>query len=701
MRTVGVLALSATFAVAGACALPACGAGAHGGATSPARRAHPRAGAPPRRTVTAPGTLDASAFWEACEVALDDPPIAPPLPLRLEGDVEPDAATAVAADDLRANGFALGTDPRAGAMAAFYTDSGSAPAPVLVTFDVLFELVHLALAAALAEVEARVTTPELAILLPRVERRLAAEAKGARPDLEQAYLVARGLVAVARALFDAKAAPARELAAAVNADLARVRAHAGVATSATLGVPMDFSLFAPRAGAKKSPAASALAWLATAPLLLEGRDAPAGPRVDVSRVRAHTRAALLLARSISPEIEPEAARAWSRIESVEQFFTGGADDLTPRELAATAKEVGVDLADGKAIADVAKIDRVRHAASRGDKVSVYDGAGDVRVVGPEKVDVAREALSVRLLGARATPDAELFQATVFPAEPDRRMPRAASLVAWLTAPPASPSASTDDAAPERGPRRFSADPHVRHASVYLSALDAIATWLAPSAARRTLSANASAAYRARVEQTALAAWTTLRHDLASPGRPALATAPSARGVPSATAPPPDPRATVYVEPHPEAVGRLLSLVRQLESGLVAAGALVPGSPARSVVADVEQLLTVAFEASLLAADDEAPSPEQAATLAALPGWLGALESALGSTTARAVDVHTDLATKRALEEAVPGFVPLELALRVPGGAGRVVVARGPVLAHEELEAPARARLTDDTWRGKP
>lgn len=71
--------------------------------------------------------------------------------------------------------------------------------PYVVTLDALFVLAHHALSRALAEIEQREIAPLLDVLA-RIDVRLAAEQKGAGVELAGGYRLARGVVAVARAI---------------------------------------------------------------------------------------------------------------------------------------------------------------------------------------------------------------------------------------------------------------------------------------------------------------------------------------------------------------------------------------------------------------------------------------------------------------------------------------------------------------------
>ena len=140
--------------------------------------------------------------------------------------------------------------------------------------DALFFVAHLALSRAFAEVDASVVAPNLAVLLRRLDQRLAAESRGARPDMARSYLVARGTVDVALALAREDYVPSLAVAALVQGEKARVLAHMGTGVSPWLGVSLDYSAMAPRGTADRSAvragAFRAVAWLEHAALALEG-----------------------------------------------------------------------------------------------------------------------------------------------------------------------------------------------------------------------------------------------------------------------------------------------------------------------------------------------------------------------------------------------------------------------------------------------
>ncbi len=604
--------------------------------------------------------------WEPLDVAVESPVRAVALPLadtdlaRVDGAEARWAKLPLEAQELvRKQGYVSVPAPGVKRIGALYTELRAGRVPSVLTLDALFELVHLSTQAMLAEVDWQVIVPILTRVLPRIEADLALETKGSPSDLLVPYAIARGVIAVARSLLDDRYAPPVDLAPKARREVELVRTHAGPQTSPLLGVQLDYSALGARAGTTPGSKrlAETLAWLAAAPFVLLGRDDAHGSSADVSLTRGHTRAALLLARRVRPDIDREAATDWDRVESLARTLLGPSDDLTLREIDAAAAKNGIDLRDGRTVVDVAKVDRMRHAMVRGRTQRIFDPNG----------------LTVRVLPARAVPEAIAIASRVSPAVLGRTMPAAADVLVWLRSPEA------------RG----------QHGSFYVSSLDAIATWLGPSVGDTTLPATQSPAWRARSETAALSAWTTLRHDFSTTTEMKLVRAPT----PPADDAKAEPAPIMLVEPHPEAIGRLVSLVRQAMRGLDAVSGLRPDGPARAVLAHVDQLLTMAFEVALLAANDEAPTADQLAVLRTIPQWLAALEAALGDTTARAVDVHTDLGARTVLEVTTGYPTTLYLVVREPGS-GRLVLAAGAALPHKELVQPLEDRLSDVSWRAR-
>ena len=624
--------------------------------------------------------------------------------------------------------------PRATPSARFgrtYATLGEEGVPYLVTLDALFWIAHVARDRALAAAEESVLAPALEALLRRLETRLEGEVRGAPGDKIAPLAIARGVVAVARSLLSPAYHPPVDLARVVAEEGMRLQAHAGPNVSPLLGVTVDYSQIVPRGAADASAAraayARATAWLAAAPFVLGARTEVEGAEPTVGQARALTRAALLIARLVEPDVDAEAAEAWHAWSALAEIAGGPADDLSLHAIVDAAAKAGWNARDDRALFDVVKIDRLRHALVATTAPHVYDGSGAAGAVvakGETARDFPRAATSVRIFAPRAAADAELLQSLVFPnvgrvtADADRgaaspprserdgirALPVALDVAAWLGAPDARALLhETGDDAYDRYAAMledFSARRPVenaRHDSVYCSSLDALATYVAPSAADPEQPGVFAPAWRRHRVEVALAAWATLRHDALRFARFPLATAP--------VAPPlhlrPEESLPAFVEPHPEAIAKLVSLVRQTTRVLRAVGHLPKDSPAGPLLDAAEKILADSLAVADREADDEPLTSDEREAILTLPSRLASLEDALvGSHAADAslaVDVHTDLASGRALVEGAGDLDDLYVAFREPRS-GRIVLVVGAASSHYELTAPARERPTDTTWR---
>ncbi len=639
------------------------------------------------------------------------------------------AAPAALREAIRTRGFAV-TRPAhpSTRLGDFYAALRDDQMPWVITLDALFFLAHLAMDRAEADVDELVVAPSMESLLRRLDIRLAEGSRGATPDMASAFLVARGVVAVGLALLRVDYTPPRELAALVEGETSRVLSHSAVGISPWLGVPLDYSAMSPRGQAdrdeKHASRFRAMAWLQGASLALEGRgeDEVRMP-VDVATARTHARAALLLSRLVEHDVDAEAASAWGRIARAADVLLGEPDDATPRDLEAAATAAHLDLRRSDWFANVAAVDRVRRASARSRPARIDDGSGGAfaPAVGlePDR-PLARIAPTFRLIGPRFTPDSEVLQSLVFPvvgllarAEPPptsrdgrRALPSALDVAAWLGSGEARAALhdSGDDAYARYGETldrltrgQPAARSIARHRTPYLSSLDTLQTWVAPSAGDRVQPGATTTEWRSRKAAVALGAWTEIRHDAVSMSRiqiPEVSLPPRASG---------DAALPIFVEPHPEAIADLLALVRQTSRALVADGAIAPAGPADAALQEVAELLWEALGVAVHEAADQPVPPALLAAMAAFPARMRALEAALGAVGGAevplVVDVHTDATSGAALEEATGPVEELWIAMRVPR-THRTWLALGASVPHLELTQPMALRLTDATWAGR-
>lgn len=656
-----------------------------------------------------PAAVDRSSYWHDISLPLTVGTRGPSLPAQ-EADVEralgASSKWAALSDDAKQRALAAGVvltplRPAQTSIGGYYDALDEQHVPYVVTMDVFFSLARACVGSALDEAERALVSPALPRVITGLLARLGAERPSARVDLRGGYDIAMSVLAVAASLLDPATPVPDDLKHAVSFELDRIRGHVGIAESQVLGRPLDYATFDAHQGLVEIDARlgqfRAVRWLGYAALVLARRSESARG-IDVAEMRSQTRAALLIARALKADAQLTAT--WSRVEDVLTLVYGPPDDLGVRELVRLAKNSGVDVSDGQSLANVAAIDRVRRAAASAAPAYVMD-------LGPAPLTEGEAApATFRLLGPSATPDAIVLGQLVAPRvgrwskpSPDaadhpslRTLPSALDVGVLLGSKEARLAltengddsyAGFGDALAAATNKRMPDDTAARHTSVSLSYLDAIATYLGTSAADATQPQD-PAAHGRRKLAVALAAWAGLRHE----GVPYAHEVGSPRL--DATTMSDVARAPSMVEPHPEALAKLLSTMRQLDAALTAKGAFSPDSPAKQALSQLEELLVDALRNALL---ETACEPVPAI---AWPKRIAALEARLGIAAAspRLAVVAVD-ASGRVLEE---GTGPLDEAIMLLRPSDALVHPSVFVGAHvPHYEIASTLRRTDRAW----
>ena len=670
---------------------------------------------PPLRT--APIQPDGS-YWEDLAFTIVSSPSGPVLPLTDKEFVREGGAGARfeglsddAKDKLRSGAVVVvHTDAHESKVGDVYAKLRAERVPYVITLDALFALVQAAMGAALDETERTILQPSMNVMLTSAEARLVGEQKSARSDTEDAYALARVIVAVARKLLEPGYELPKELAVAANDELGHIMSHVGPSPSKLLGRTMDYGQFDVQAGLTSGSTHlapfRARAWLGEAALLLAPKGDARSP-IDVAQLRTQTRAAMLLTHALRSDVDPPAADAYERIDVLERFLFGPSDDYTPRELSRLAADVAVDLRDGNTFANVARVDHLRLGAAK-------EGLGRVNDLGLPTSRAESPVATFRLLGATAPQDAVAMTKLVAPYvgrftgtgkpislhDGMRVFPPALDLAVAVGSVDARQVLhETGDDAYEGYEGTLAAlaslpqDPRARHRYVMLSYLDALSAYLAPSGADAGQPFASSPAWRRRKLDTALAAWAALRH-VAVPF-----THGAARELleePVVVDPTPTPAA---VEPHPEAIARLVGIVRQLRRGLLAHHGLSSVSVVAPLLERLDALLVDALDVALREATTVALSAKEQRTLDTFPARIVSLERSLavGAAAPWISPVHVDVATGRVLEEGSGYLEDGYFVLRMPG-APLPALFLGVHVPH--AERVSTLRTTDATWRGQ-
>jgi hypothetical protein len=556
----------------------------------------------------------------------------------------------------------------ASSLGASYGELRSGRVPFVITLDALFAITFGALDRALGDADHEVVEPALATMLARMQTRLGAELRAARSDTAAAYALAQTIVGVAQRLLDPTVEWTPAVAARGAPELELVLAHAGPARSTLLGVTLDYAAFDAQAGLAGTDGRvggfRAITWLEQARLALAAHRATG---VDETQARTQTRAAMLLTRALG---DREAAQLYQRIDEVGSFVAGVADDAGPGALLRAAAEAHVDLRREDDLANVVTVDRLRRTLAAAPNF--------VQAAGPV----------FRLFGPSAPADARaLF--VLARAESVPSLPSGLGVALALGAPGARTLLAVDEASTRAADLCAhvmppSADVAARHATLYASALDAIAAYAAPSAGDVPW-LDAEARQRLVLEGV-LSAWTELRH-----ANVPFAHASARALMDDAIVPSADP-APGAVEPHPEAIARLLALVRQAATGLAAHHALHEGGAAAQLLEHVDRLLGDALRIAV--AQARGLGPDDARVIDEMPARLAAIERRMGKGAAAPaiVAVHQEPATSRALEEATGDLEDVWMVVDI---AGAPTLAVGAHVPHFELGSTLRS--TDGAW----
>ena len=608
------------------------------------------------------GSVEGS-FWE--DTAFDEPEL-PAVAfereklVRAELNERFEALPEPSRDRLLARGVLAVDSPPDKTIGEMYTALAKKRVPFVITLDVLFSITFRSIERALDELDREVVAGALAPILAATDVKLAAESHAARSDTARPYEIALGVIEVARKLLDPVVELPRPAAADVGMELSRILMHVGPAKSAMLSRTIDYAAFDTQAALApddpRLPQFRAMTWLARAPLALGSEPAQG---IDVAEARTQTRAAMLLARAVSD--------AWSRLMAPKNFATGRGDDPGGREVLQTATSLGMDLRDEATIGNVVRVDKLRAALLRGSVPTVEDTGGALA--------------TFRLLSPSAPQDARALARATTPSA----LPQALAVGAALGSSEAKELLEEQKDKPRADDVAGALAPgSERHSSLYASGLDAIATYVAPSAFDAQRPWRETTAHKRRKLEVALAAWATLRH----------AVIPFARASARAVIDEPDVAyedVAASIEPHPEAIARLVSLLRQARRGLVANGLRETGAGAQ-LLERAEALLGDALKVTSAQVAAALPPP-LAHALATMPSRLASIERRLGPAAAPIVVVTAaDLSSLRVLEDGTAQARELWLAVDVAGAPTAYVGARVPF-----VEKISTLRSTDATW----
>jgi len=664
-------------------------------------------------------------------VAFDLKPNAPQLALPLDLKAIGNAALLdehVGADAARRalekNGFVVVEGPGTDLFHEAYAQLKHRQVPIVVTSDSVLHLYHVLFDNALMEIEEAYLFDDLKALLDGVlgatGKRLGIQ--GRQELFVEADTATLAYLGVAMRLLDPDYRPPKAVAEMVEAELKLIEAHAGPLMSPLFGYEEDYSQYVPRGHYTRSIKLKryfmSMMWLGRMTFLLKGRTEEIhnalidGPMADRQTVQA-----LLLSQDLTGD--KALLEHWQRIYTVTSFIVGLADDLTPQDYAEAHAAVRTE-SGTRDITAKPFLDGMRWFMAKQRSPLIYGGTGAVAVPGGVVTeamldDVLDQTKGLRLMGQRFVPDSFVMgrlvnlkytgQGRPFTmADGIRVFPRGLDVMRLLG------SARARAILDEEGDTAYAAyderiadlegifagfDTGDWHQNLYWGWLASLRTLLTPSADGALCGAGypsfmQTEAYTDKALNATLASWSQLRHDTI------LYAKQSYTMEKSAVRPP----ATVtlgYVEPLPALYAELVAINTMTREGLKALGVLSDEMEARFQGAD--RVLRTLLDLSIKELESEALSDEDLRFIRdfgdRLSGVIGDLTDDSKRTTIIA-DVHSDLNTRLALEEATGPVDLMWVVWKTPNG--QVVAGAGPVLSYYEFKHPMSDRLTDEAWR---
>ncbi len=590
-----------------------------------------------------------------------------------------------------ANGFVV-VPARHNEFFHLYQSAHGQGRPVFVTSDSVLHVYHLLFDKVLRTAEEQHFFDDLVALTKGMLWASQAQYEAAAPtSLEQVARRNVAYFAVALKLLDPDAQVPDLVKAEVESELGRIEAHEGFAESAIFpGYQEDFSQYVPRGHYTRSELHrryfKAMMWYGRFNFRL--------------REPEETQSALLIAQALSRvQIDGQpASELWERVYEPTVFFVGATDDLNIHDYQKLMVEVYGSVPEDPGIfADVELLDSFIEAA---------------RQLPPPQInsmwvwvweDRKEATQGFRLMGQRFVIDAYVFQQLIYRNVDGRFLPKGLDVFAAMGSQEAYEL--LDEMGETQYPRYVEQMEKVRGE---IAALETDSwtqnlywSWLyafQPVIAIKDESYPAfmrTEAWSHKDLHAALGSWTELKHDTILYAKQAYA---------ELTAMPPQLQTKGYVEPNPEAYGRLAALSRMTIDGLSQRNLLADDD--RESLEELEGLLlslkTISekeLEGTSLSQGeydliDSYGDILEGLTVAAadkqeLGGAVDEEEAAI------VADVATDPNSGTVLEEATGKIFEIYVVSEVDG---RLTMTEGGVFSYYEFAWPVSDRLTDESWR---
>ncbi|MDP2896492.1 MAG: DUF3160 domain-containing protein [bacterium] len=644
------------------------------------------------------------------------------------------------------NGFVvvdgLAGEERYDDMVKPYGDLKEAGVPNFVTSDSLLHLYHVQFDEILRCIEEREFFFDLISMSEALFEESVNQYEGFSGDLKEAAKRNVAYFAVALKLLGSEVNVPNFVSAPVQSELGKIEAHSGFLESDVFIYKEDYSQYVPRGHYTRSETLKkyfkAMMWYGRMAFLLKGA-IPWGPLCEAvispDDARIQTVQASLIALALD-RLEGEGkpiADIWNRMYAVTSFFVGTADDLTPYEYKEAILSIFGSPVNVEDFNDDEKMLSLKTALALMRSPQIYGGTGEIYIVlppppwpepplTPEQLDeVLDKSKGMRLMGQRFIPDSYMFQQLVAPVtgryvgseEPFtavyiedlgyvRGFPRGLDVMAVLGSDEALAILEREgDAEYEFWDKAMgdmvelfdSFTEEDWNKNLYWSWMYTLKSLLG-SYGEGYPAFTQGTRWKHKQLHTALASWAELRHDTILYAKQSYTP-----GIYVTTSVPPEPPKPDrgYVEPVPEFYNRLVGMTRMTRTGLTDLNVLDAAQEYRlkgleDVLSRLTDISISELEGRELSEEDYDYIENFGWTLAPL---IEGLSDDKGAKTAMIADVHTDINSKKVLEEGV-GYVKLMVvAYKVPDG--RTLLGAGPVFSYYEFKWPMGDRLTDEKW----
>jgi hypothetical protein len=661
-------------------------------------------------------------------------------------------------DLLKRNGFVIVSAGNSDDIASLYKKLIEENTPIYVTADTPLHLFHILFDETLKEIEESSFYPDILKVTEALLEASKEDYKKLKGDLKEAAKRNVAYFSVAMKLFDPDFSPPGYVTKWVEWETGEIEKHAGLPDyfvareKALFRIPEDYSQYKPRGHYTRSDDLKkyfkGMMWYGRMTFLLKGHEKfgpvspPAKALTDRETARIQTLQASLISIN-SGRLKLKDGRnvsdIWDRIYTVSAFYSGFADDLTIYDYTESLKKVfGNEFKTYK----LEKEENLRQLLLELSKLAppaIFGGTGGAgidpgNIEGHESISVEQLdslltiTMGLRFMGQRYIPDSYILGQLVSPAVGTipKKIPERFSVV-YVPDERIQPDLYYSIRGFPRGLDVFStfgskrAEEHIKnytddeYPKYYDQLKDLRAefskltdedwnrnlywSWLY---SLKSLTGQRTKGYQTyqqtpcwldRQLNTALASWAALRHNTILYAKQSYT--PLLVGITSYTPPPPPPKG--LLEPLPEFYKNILTTSKMAYEGLKDLDVLTQSSERRlsSLVEIIERL----YEICKKQVENTPLSEEDNHFLAnfaeKLKNTIGDIEDK-GLKTTIIADVHTDLNTKKCLEEASGYLDYIVVAYKMPSN--HIILAVGPVLSYYEFKYPISERLTDETWR---